>query len=60
MDIATITRLTSNKSTGLSIKINPELLALVDQVIEHDKLSSRQHFFDNAVLTYLEQKGVLK
>ena len=53
-----IARLLKNRSKVISIKLNPELVKLLDETLKKDKtFSSRNEFFERCVLKYLEEKG---
>lgn len=60
MDIEKVAKLLRDRSRVVSIKINPELLKLLDEVLKEDKeYSSRNEFFERCILKYLEEKGKL-
>ena len=50
-----------NKSKLITLRINPELLELLDKTVEKDKeFDSRNELIEMFILRYLEQKGSLK
>ena len=59
MNLEKITRFMSNKTKIITVKFNPELMTIIDETINEEKIASRQQFIDNAVLKYLEEKGKL-
>lgn len=51
-------KILTGKSKMLSLRINPELLRLLDETIEKDKdFSSRNELIEVLILRYLESKG---
>jgi len=51
-------KLTKNKSKAINLRINPDLLKLLDQTIAKDKdYSSRNELIEVLILRYLESKG---
>jgi metal-responsive CopG/Arc/MetJ family transcriptional regulator len=55
-----LARLLRNRSKTISIKLNPELVELLERTLKEDKdFSSRNEFFERCILRYLEQKGML-
>lgn len=49
------------KSKTLSIRINPELLRLLDEALKRDKdFTSRNEAIETLIIRYLESKGKLK
>lgn len=53
-------KLISRKTTTLSIRINPDLLKLVDGALQKDKdFHSRNELIEVLLLRYLEGKGRL-
>jgi len=60
MDIEKVAKLLRDRSRVVSMKINPELLKLLDETLKEDKeYSSRNEFFERCILRYLEEKGKL-
>ncbi len=58
MDIEKVQKLLKGKTKIISIKINPDLVALLDKTINEDKaLVSRNEFFERCILKYLSDKG---
>ena len=54
-------RIITGKSKTLSLRINPELLRLLDEALKRDKdFSSRNEAIEVLILRYLESKGKLK
>ncbi len=60
MAVERILDLTSKKTKVMLIKMNPELINLLDREIKKDGIPSRTVFFERCALMYLEKKGVLK
>ena len=55
-----IAELTRNRNRLISIRLNKELVELLDKALERDQdVSSRNEFFERCVLRYLEEKGIL-
>ena len=53
-------KLITGKSTTLSVRINPELLKIVDETLKKDKdFNSRNELIEVLLLRYLEGKGKL-
>ena len=53
-------KLITGKSTTLSLRINPDLLKLIDDTLKKDKdFSSRNELIEVLLLRYLEGKGKL-
>jgi metal-responsive CopG/Arc/MetJ family transcriptional regulator len=49
------------KSKTISMRINPELLAMLDEAVEKDKdFESRNEAIEVLIIRYLESKGKLK
>lgn len=58
MEHAKVRRLIKNKTKMIAMRINPELLKLLDDAIERDKqYSGRNDFIEDCILRYLESKG---
>ncbi len=58
MEHAKVRRLIKNKTKMITMRINPELLKLLDDTIERDKqYSGRNDFIEDCILRYLESKG---
>jgi metal-responsive CopG/Arc/MetJ family transcriptional regulator len=50
-----------NKSRLITMRINPELLNLLDETVKKDKeFNSRNELIETLILRYLEQRGSLK
>lgn len=61
MKIEQIRKMFKNKSKLITMRINPELLELLDKTVEKDKeFDSRNELIETLILRYLEQKGSLK
>jgi metal-responsive CopG/Arc/MetJ family transcriptional regulator len=61
MKIEQIRKMFKNKSKLITMRINPELLELLDKTVEKDKeFDSRNELIETLILRYLEQKGALK
>jgi metal-responsive CopG/Arc/MetJ family transcriptional regulator len=53
-------KLITGKSSIISLRINPDLLKLVDETLKKDKdFSSRNELIEVLLLRYLESKGRL-
>jgi metal-responsive CopG/Arc/MetJ family transcriptional regulator len=51
-------KLITRKSTALSVRINPELLKIIDETLKKDKdFNSRNELIEVLLLRYLESKG---
>jgi metal-responsive CopG/Arc/MetJ family transcriptional regulator len=60
MEHAKVKRLIKKKTKMITMRINPELLKLLDLAIEKDKqYSGRNDFIEDCILRYLESKGKL-
>jgi metal-responsive CopG/Arc/MetJ family transcriptional regulator len=61
MDIREIKELLANKDVLINMRINSRLLNLFDDTLKSDlKFKSRSDFVNDAILRYLEEKGVFK
>ena len=61
MKIEQIRKMFKNKSKLITMRINPELLELLDKTVEKDReFDSRNELIETLILRYLEQKGSLK
>ena len=61
MKIEQIRKMFKNKSKLITMRINPDLLELLDKTVEKDKeFDSRNELIETLILRYLEQKGSLK
>jgi len=55
-----IAELTRKRNRLVSVRLNEELVKLLDEAISEDpNISSRNEFFERCVLRYLEEKGKL-
>jgi metal-responsive CopG/Arc/MetJ family transcriptional regulator len=55
-----LAKLLRNRTKVVSIKLNPDLVKLLDETLKEDKdFKSRNEFFERCVLKYLEEKGKL-
>ncbi len=60
MDIDKIRKMLKNKTKVITVKLNPDLVALLDKTIEADEdLDSRNEFFEKSILEYLSNKGLM-
>ena len=61
MKVEQLRKMFKNKSKLITMRINPDLLDLLDATIKKDQeYSSRNEFIETLILRYLEQRGVLK
>jgi metal-responsive CopG/Arc/MetJ family transcriptional regulator len=61
MKAEALRKMFKNKSRLITMRINPELLNLLDETIAKDKdFNSRNELFETLILRYLEQRGSLK
>jgi len=58
MDIQKYQKLTKNKSSSFIVRINPNLLKILDDTIKPD-FDNRNSFVETSILQYLESKGKL-
>jgi hypothetical protein len=57
MEHAKVRRFIKNKTKMITIRINPELLQRLDEVLQKDKqYTSRNDFIEDCILRYLESK----
>jgi len=55
-----IVELTRKRNRLVSVRLNEELVKMLDEAISEDSnISSRNEFFERCVLRYLEEKGKL-
>jgi len=60
MEAEELRKLTKKKSKTINLRINPDLLKLLDEAIARDKEhDSRNELIEVLVLRYLESKGKL-
>ena len=60
MDYDKIRPYLKNKAQMITMRFNPELLRLLDEVLKKDKqYSNRNEFIEHCILRYLEDKGTL-
>lgn len=53
-------KLLQTKSKMITMRINPELLKLLDEALKKDaQYSNRNEFMEHCILQYLEEKGKL-
>jgi metal-responsive CopG/Arc/MetJ family transcriptional regulator len=58
MNIEKIYKLLKNKTKLIAIKLNPELVTLLDKTIqEDDELKNRNDFIERSIIKYLNEKG---
>ena len=61
MEHAKVRKLIKNKTKMIAMRINPELLDLLDRAIEKDKnYSGRNDFIEDCILRFLEEKGLIR
>ena len=61
MKIENLRKMFKNKSKLISLRINPELLELLDKTVEKDReFDSRNELIETLILRYPEQRGSLK
>jgi metal-responsive CopG/Arc/MetJ family transcriptional regulator len=55
-----LAKLLRDRTKVVSVKLNPELVKLLDETLKEDRdFKSRNEFFERCVLKYLEEKGKL-
>ncbi|MCL5024180.1 MAG: transposase zinc-binding domain-containing protein [Nitrospirae bacterium] len=60
MEYENVRKILKNKSRMITMRINPELLKLLDEAIRKDKqFDNRNEFIEACILKYLEAKGKL-
>jgi len=60
MEYENVRRLLKNKSRQIAIRLNPELLKMLDETLKKDKeFETRNDFLEDCILKYLEAKGKL-
>jgi metal-responsive CopG/Arc/MetJ family transcriptional regulator len=60
MNTEKLYKLLRNKTQLITIKLNPDLVDLLNKTInKDDEFKSRNEFFERSVLRYLEEKGIL-
>lgn len=60
MKIEHLRKMFKNKTKLITMRINPDLLDLLDQTVKKDKeFDSRNELIETLILRYLEQKGSL-
>ena len=58
MEYSSVKKLLKNKSVMITMRVNPEMLRLLDEAMKKDKnFDSRNEFFEDCILKYLEGKG---
>jgi len=61
MKVEQLRKMFKNKSKLITMRVNPDLLVLLDETIERDKeFDSRNGLIETLILRYLEEKGALK
>jgi len=61
MKVDQVRKLFKNKTKLITMRVNPDLLKLLDDTVDKDKeFNSRNELIETLLLRYLEQKGVLK
>jgi metal-responsive CopG/Arc/MetJ family transcriptional regulator len=61
MKVEQLRKMFKNKSKLITMRINPELLNLLDATVKKDKeFDSRNELIETLILRYLEQREVLK
>jgi len=58
MDAKKLRDLTHGKTKTFTVRINPDLLLLLDEAI-NGEYEARNEFIEHCILTYLEKKGKL-
>jgi metal-responsive CopG/Arc/MetJ family transcriptional regulator len=60
MNTEKLYKLLRNKTQLITIKLNPDLVDLLNKTInKDDEFKSRNEFFERSILRYLEEKGIL-
>jgi metal-responsive CopG/Arc/MetJ family transcriptional regulator len=61
MDIAKLHKLLNHRNQTIPIKLNRDLVSVLNMTIKNDKeFKSRNEFFERSILQYLEEKGCLQ
>lgn len=61
MKVEQLRKMFKNKSRLITMRMNPELLKLLDETVKKDKEhDSRNELIESLILRYLEEKGSLK
>ncbi|MBE0425766.1 MAG: hypothetical protein IBX72_03860 [Nitrospirae bacterium] len=61
MKVEQLRKMFKNKSKLITMRINPDLLNLLDETVRKDKdFDSRNELIETLILRYLEQRGKLK
>jgi metal-responsive CopG/Arc/MetJ family transcriptional regulator len=61
MKIEQLRKMFKNKSKLITMRINPDLLNLLEETIKKDRqIDSRNELIETLILRYLEEKGALK
>ena len=61
MKVEQLRKMFKNKSRLITMRINPDLLNLLDETVKKDKeFDSRNELIETLILRYLEQRGTLK
>ncbi|MFA4919680.1 MAG: YlcI/YnfO family protein [Thermodesulfovibrionales bacterium] len=61
MKVDQLRKMFKNKSKLITMRINPDLLKLLDETVKKDKEhDSRNGLIETLILRYLEEKGSLK
>jgi hypothetical protein len=60
MEYEKVRKIIKNKTKMITMRVNPELLKLLDEAIKKDKqFDNRNEFIEACILKYLEAKGKL-
>ena len=61
MKVEQLRKMFKNKSKLITMRINPDLLNLLEEAIKKDRdVDSRNELIETLILRYLEEKGALK
>jgi len=61
MKVEQLRKMFKNKTRLITMRINPELLKLLDETVKKDReYDSRNELIETLILRYLEEKGSLK
>lgn len=61
MKVEQLRKMFKNKSRLITMRMNPELLKLLDETVKKDReFDSRNELIETLILRYLEEKGSLK
>jgi len=61
MKMEQLRKLFKNKTRLITMRMNPDLLKLLDETVKKDKeVDSRNELIETLIIRYLEEKGSLK